>query len=854
MSWYNSTDNTFIDSTQSFEGAVSSGNGGGNNNIIIDGNGNNTGENTTINDIIKLKLEDNTYNVYINNNNVNGLIKFATEGDDVKVKIEEGKLYIYYDYNPIISLIIPSGWTDIIENVISNRQGINNNSAGLLALGAQVQSINLILDEVVTITLPAIDLTLASQDTRIKALEESNNINPDAETLEQNNAATGLLNDSIEGLNDSIVEGNITITSLRELKSVITNKRAILFGIVAILGFGGSVSAVLQLIEYFKDIYLKEQERENLIFLLKTLEAAQNDANKDVKNKIYISGLAINEATNGGLTDGTYNVNLTNGGKLEIIVKNGNASISNVITTSENYSVNDLIYINKTLIGGTADSLEILVNELYSTTEIIGFEIVNVGNNIKEADNRNRRRQNIPNKDDFTDGLEIVESTTTEESGEVLDKIEIKLKTDTDQFEYSNTGNLQLKNYDNIALKSYVDTAEQNANIYTDGKVQDILTGEGLVSANDLQKVYNLIMNTGLNYDNNNDYSLSLGFKEPFTQQYYNLICVALKSSPMIQDPNTFISTFNPALFNNDFLGFYPLLQRLIETPNIELVKSISLKLSNEKLYSGLLYFKLTDPQQDYKLNKKFEFISHFRPSNLQGIAEYDILQSGVELAPDEYDLDNYKMRFFVASRKLNFSHNIRITNPVYEIDTTYNHLKQRFLLLLPYATAVGNNFDGARAYSVVVNANNSEYFVFGIRNMAFDVPNITDEALKNIALTDDTMGWDMFLHTPKNNPESTTAWVSPVIEMYDTLLPDDPLNVAPSKNVGKIILKFRYIKYNEPTSSWIAINPPDAQVLNSFNLKWRIDFKNNVNILQPDYTEYHNFTSFNLITGTNDS
>ena len=204
MSWYNSTDNTFIDSTQSFEGAVSSDNGGGNNNIIIDGNGSNTGENTTINDIIKLKLEDNTYNVYINNNNVNGLIKFATEGDDVKVKIEEGKLYIYYDYNPIISLIIPSGWTDIIENVMANRQGVNNNSAGLLALGAQVQGIDLIVNEIVTIAIPSISVTLEGHDVRITALEATNNIEPDINDLTQNEDVTGLLDESIEALNETI--------------------------------------------------------------------------------------------------------------------------------------------------------------------------------------------------------------------------------------------------------------------------------------------------------------------------------------------------------------------------------------------------------------------------------------------------------------------------------------------------------------------------------------------------------------------------------------------------------------------------------------------------------------------------
>jgi hypothetical protein len=459
MSWYNSTDNTFIDSTQSFEAGVVNSE---TTNINIDEIGTNTGENTTLNDIIQLRLEDDKYNVYINNNNVSGLIKFATEGDDVKVKIEEGKLFIYYDYNPIISLVIPSGWTNIIDNVMSNRQGVNNNSAGLLALGVQVQGIDTIVNEIVIVDIPSISFTLQGHNGRLRNLERKAEIEPDINDLTQNQDVLDGLNESNDALNESIQQGQINISSLRDLSGILSNKRNLLLGLIAVIGFGGSVSAVLQLVEYFKDIYLEKQEQDNLIFLLRTLEATQSDGNKDVKNKIYINGLVINQATNGGLTDGKYNVNLTNGGILEIIVKNGNASISKVTTTSENYSVNDLIYINKTLIGGTADTLEILVNELYSTTEIIGFEIVNVGNNIKKSENRNRRRQNIPNKEDFTDGLDIIESTTTEESGEILPKIEIKLKLDENQFEYDTDGNLQVKNYSIISDNAGDITTIQN--------------------------------------------------------------------------------------------------------------------------------------------------------------------------------------------------------------------------------------------------------------------------------------------------------------------------------------------------------------------------------------------------------
>ena len=850
MSWYNNTDNTFIDATQTFEGGVGGSSGG--NVVINEGDEGNTGNDSTISDLITLKFEDGVFNLYLNNKNGGGVIFINTANVDNKIKIENGKLYLYYDYNPLNSLTIPSGWTDIIDYVIQTADFGRFTQAqlvivesGLATAGAQIILLNNAVLSLEALTqIHGIRITALENRTRLTDI----NATQTAQTREQ-------LGNAISDLQNSFFNNTFNANSFNSLIKYLRNKGALFFfaGLIIVVGGSGVLNLAINSGTYIADLLTRKENDTNYTTLINSLQtlADSNAPNKNDIDKIYKDGLSIQELTNtGDLNDGNYEVNIQNGAVIEIKVINGFASIYEVLDNGLNFAVNDIITIPKSDIGGTTGDLIINVTQVYTYYDIIIKKIDETILTDKNIENRQRRRQNIPNKDDFTDGLEIVESSTTEETGEVLDKIEIKLKLDTNQFEYDNTGNLQLKDYNNLALKSYVDTAEQNANIYTDGKVQDILTGECLVSAEDLQKVYNLMMSTGLNYDTNNDYSLSLGYKQPFTQQYYNLISVALKSTP-VQDAYT---SFNPALFNNDFLGYYPILQRLVETPNIELVKSLGIRINDEKMYAGNLYFKLTDPLQDYKLNKKFEFISHFRPLNVQSIAEYDILQTGVQLGQDDYDLDNYKMRFFVASRRLNFSHNIRITNPVYEIDTTYNHLKQRFLLLLPYATAVGNNFDGARAYSVVINANNNEYFVFGIRNMAFDVPNITDEALKNIALTDDTMGWDMFLHTPKNNPESTTAWVSPVIEMYDTLLPDDPLNVAPSKNVGKIILKFRYIKYNEPTSSWIAINPPDAQVLNSFNLKWRIDFKNNVNILQPDYTEYHNFTSFNLITGTNDS
>ena len=130
MSWYNNKDTSFIDATQTFTG-------GGGSIEVIGGN-----VDIEINDLIELKLDhlENEYdatnptlslNLYLKNENFNGEIRFYTEdavnNNDVSndkltynTKIgTDGKLYIYYTYNPIVSLFITSGWTDVINYIVA---------------------------------------------------------------------------------------------------------------------------------------------------------------------------------------------------------------------------------------------------------------------------------------------------------------------------------------------------------------------------------------------------------------------------------------------------------------------------------------------------------------------------------------------------------------------------------------------------------------------------------------------------------------------------------------------------------------------------------------------------------------
>jgi len=188
MSWYNNNDTSFIDATQIFEG------GSGN---IIGGDGNGTGESSVLTDILELKLDhfENeyeeseptlTYNLYLKNNNIGGEIRFYTlngvDYNDVSNNNLEynskigtnGKLYLYYKYNPLISALIFSGWTDVIDYIVGNRQATINNSATLATTTTLLQSQITTLDTALVATDSIVATNVANigdHELRISAIE-----------------------------------------------------------------------------------------------------------------------------------------------------------------------------------------------------------------------------------------------------------------------------------------------------------------------------------------------------------------------------------------------------------------------------------------------------------------------------------------------------------------------------------------------------------------------------------------------------------------------------------------------------------------------------------------------------------
>ena len=459
MSWYNNNnESSFQDGTQLQLGGSGSSsststiiqNGGS---VGIGGGGGNTGTDTTISDLISLRFDNPNYNVYITNNNANGIIYFRTQENNNKTKIENGRLYVWYDYNPAISLTILSGWTHISDYIVGNKQGTFNNAAGIVAAGA---AITLVEQDIVTQVKPSIltaQVGITNHEGRIKFLEGRGNYR-DVDNRYTSDTTQQAVADSLEDLGDSFIANLINKNSWEGLKFILKNR----YGVIVLVGlaatFGGYLSAGFQFAEVIIDYFKEKNADENVSLLTNTLKTLESNPDNSTQDKLYKTGLTIVASTNtGGLTDGVYNV-ATGNAELEITVSSGIASVTDVIKNGTGFSVNDTIQINKTDIGGTTGTLDISVTIVYSYLEIVEIELNNQLQTKNLIQNRNRRRQFIPDKNDFGNGLNITETNNTEPSGEITKALDISLKLDTSQFAYDGSGNLQLTNYNNLIYTS----------------------------------------------------------------------------------------------------------------------------------------------------------------------------------------------------------------------------------------------------------------------------------------------------------------------------------------------------------------------------------------------------------------
>jgi len=456
MSWYNDTDNSFIDATQTFEG----GSGG---TITVDG-----GSDAQLSDVLELKLDhfeneyENSnptlvYNLYLKNNNDDGEIRFlvkdAENNNDVSnntlkynVKIgTDGKLYLYYTYNFLTSAVITSGWIEISDYIVGVRQGVDNNISSIATLGLVVAQnttaiatqgtlITGLQSSVTTLTtnLSAITLQVNKNTININAIKLQLDLDKLSSSIDdiQNNPALSVFRGNLTTATEAILN-NLSTGATSAIASSSILKRLAYLGLTNnilafIIGGGGltglAIGAIFAIIDKEEKIAHEQTINENMRYL----ESYTNDPTQSVNDTIFLGGLQINQTTNNNFTTvGDYEEIDVGGGASINIKISGNpliATITRVINCGSGFSIGDTISISKSLIGGSTGNLEINVTAVQSRKDFHNDIIEESQNALTDIDNRVRRRQLIPNKNDFSDGLNVTETFTTEPTGESYHK------------------------------------------------------------------------------------------------------------------------------------------------------------------------------------------------------------------------------------------------------------------------------------------------------------------------------------------------------------------------------------------------------------------------------------------------
>ena len=729
MSWYNSDDTSFIDATQTFEG--------GSGNLVVTGGG---GEDIQISDLLELRFDHlnneydianptQTYNLYLKNSNTGGEIRFYTDdavnNNDVSngaltynTKIgNDGKLYIYYTYDPLISLLQFSGWREVGSTLIGVRQGVDNNITAIATITAEITTINTTLATYgiaisgIETSLTAVETKVIDHDARIVKLEGMHEIDSfeydDTTGIE---IGRDIRAETITNINSDIVLRQIRFQSLGRIRQMYK-----IFGINAystiitfafnLLGIGGTIAAILAIAGRILDEVSNEEEIEKLktTLALKTRITDSTDQAPYVQNKLHLAGLQIDQTTNNNFTTaGDYEVDVIKNGRLAINIT-GNplvATITEILETGDLFTTSDVININKSAIGGTTGQLTINITSLKSLDEILDDRIDESIGNLDNIANRQRRRQFIPNKNDFGDGLNVSETNVTEPLGDTTKQLNISLKLDTSQFNYDESGNLQLTNYSQIA-QNQNDIATNAGNITSiQGGVSSIQGDISTINSSITQietditnlqaggggggdgDVYKLLLNNNETYSTTTDHIVNIGFnKTEFSGLLFNLIMGAVKTeSGSVDVP------FSITNFGGFYFGTYPNMERLNYHPTITLVKQDNTKYYNDTNWNdggvtqlGAFYFKNLQDGFTYDLNKRFEFYANIRFRTLQINANNYILRTATEYeeSPNvfNYSPDDNKMSFYYRNFRFYFRHLCKYNLTYYAINTTKNLL-----------------------------------------------------------------------------------------------------------------------------------------------------------------------------------
>jgi len=568
MSWYNDEqENNFIDATQEHTGG-----GGGltteltiiNEPTITDTPEGvptisvpelNIGFETTINDLINIRQDGNAnFQVYINNANDNGEIRFYTKNAmnindynysyltfsyseprltyNTKIN-KDGILQYYHSYHIAYPLKL-SGWYSVDYDISEIETAQNAQNVALGALGALVAENQTAFGTFLTTDyapFKALSLqNFASIYEVLASIQGSRNIREFYNSERSRELIDSLISSMPSGVNIANIARQtstanylpvVSFTSAGLYSSRINTATAFSNSLQQSLTYAG-IGAGLYLIYQLIDKGNEDRATEDQIRIatLKTeidkQIASGNTAEYQTQSYIYKNGLNIVSATNGGFTtDGVYEIDIDNDAKLGILVQGGTASILSVENDKDGaygYAINDIITIPKSNLGGSSsgtNDLEINVVSLYSLEEIYEFIDVEIYTELNEIKGRQRRREFIPDKNSFGDGINVVENNITEPSGEITKELDISLKVDTNQFQYDETGNLQITGFANIGNTGNLGIPSDNTenppvlatglNLAVEtntGNISTLQTNLGVASS-----IIPLISATGLNLD-----------------------------------------------------------------------------------------------------------------------------------------------------------------------------------------------------------------------------------------------------------------------------------------------------------------------------------------------------------------
>ena len=705
MNWYNeNASNDFIDATQESTALTNT------STINVptlteeeeENTEPNTGFNTTINDLINLKLDGNgKFQVYINNENDDGEIRFyiknAKNVNDFNFNIltqsysnprltyntkidKDGKINYYHTFN-IFNPVKLSGWYVINDDISALEITQNLIGVGIGALQGQVGFL------VTDLKLLNLDYYAYKLQSTIEIAELFNlthglytSSGRGALASWQRSPLTKKAFDDLFKSLDGVVDATTGMASMA--LPVLMSLKGSRLGLFTLylnrlqnaLTFAG-ITAGLYAIYSFLD----DQQKTNIIDDIQIIERLKIDTRRNIDNgdtaslqpnNIYIDFLIIDQTTNNGFTKASAyeSIDIQKGASLSIEIKdNGSgvliAKILSTLKVGSGFNINEEIFIDKDKISGTTGQLRIVVTDLKSYQYILEQDGVKASTELLEVDSRQRRRQFIPNKNDFSEEFNIVETPSTNPiTGEILKNIEIRLN-DTVMLNSSNytdyafnllagitnellehtsnyvisTSNILETNIDTkIAITSnllatntnlydtntsnYIETTSNllatNANIFISGDT---------INQNKLNILENIILPTGKTLLDNAEKTMFLGYKDRVSLNYNAIadaFIIPLKQVNKVVDDNNGVSALN----------------YLINRPFLYVVANILQVDDNYSMVRGIVAYLLDNNNTTFSFSKKLS------------------ITNGVNVLYNLYDIGDNSLSYTRTANNLNLT------------------------------------------------------------------------------------------------------------------------------------------------------------------------------------------------------